>query len=51
MPTTCTPVPIPPVTENSTGGYSYMDFVRAGAPLNRITWLAAMVAIPIFFPL
>lgn len=32
------------------GGYSYMDFVRVGAPLNLITWAAAMVAIPIFFP-
>ena len=31
-------------------GYSYMDFVKVGAPLNLITWLAAMVAIPIFFP-
>lgn len=32
------------------GGYSYMDFVRVGVPLNLITWVAAMVAIPIFFP-
>jgi di/tricarboxylate transporter len=32
------------------GGYSYMDFVRVGLPLNLITWVAAMVAIPIFFP-
>jgi di/tricarboxylate transporter len=32
------------------GGYSYMDFVRIGVPLNLITWAAAMVAIPIFFP-
>lgn len=31
-------------------GYSYMDFVRVGTPLNLITWAAAMVAIPIFFP-
>ena len=31
-------------------GYSYMDFVRVGLPLNLITWIAAMVAIPIFFP-
>lgn len=30
--------------------YSYMDFVRVGAPLNLITWAAAMVAIPMFFP-
>jgi di/tricarboxylate transporter len=32
------------------GGYSYMDFVRVGVPLNLITWVAAMIAIPIFFP-
>lgn len=31
-------------------GYSYMDFVRVGVPLNLITWAAAMVAIPAFFP-
>lgn len=31
-------------------GYSYMDFVRVGVPLNLITWVAAMIAIPIFFP-
>ncbi len=32
------------------GGYSYMDFVKVGLPLNLVTWVAAMVAIPIFFP-
>lgn len=32
------------------GGYSYMDFVRVGAPLNLVTYIAAMIAIPIFFP-
>lgn len=32
------------------GNYSYMDFVRVGVPLNLITWAAAMIAIPIFFP-
>lgn len=32
------------------GDYSYMDFVRVGVPLNLVTWAAAMVAIPIFFP-
>lgn len=32
------------------GRYSYMDFVRVGLPLNLITWAAASVAIPIFFP-
>jgi di/tricarboxylate transporter len=32
------------------GNYSYMDFVRVGVPLNLVTWIAAMIAIPIFFP-
>ena len=32
------------------GGYSYMDFVRVGLPLNLITWATAMIAIPYFFP-
>ncbi len=32
------------------GGYSYMDFVRIGVPLNLITWAVAVVAIPVFFP-
>ena len=32
------------------GGYSYMDFVRVGLPLNLVTWVAAMVAIPLYFP-
>ena len=32
------------------GGYRYMDFVRVGLPLNIVTWIAAMIAIPIFFP-
>ena len=32
------------------GGYSYMDFVRVGVPLNLVTWIAAMIAIPVFFP-
>ncbi len=32
------------------GGYRYMDFVRVGVPLNIVTWIAAMIAIPIFFP-
>ena len=31
-------------------GYSYLDFVRVGVPLNLVTWAAAMVSIPIFFP-
>lgn len=32
------------------GGYSYLDFVRIGVPLNLVTWVAAMIAIPVFFP-
>ena len=32
------------------GGYRYMDFVRVGAPLNLVTWMAAMIAIPVAFP-
>lgn len=32
------------------GGYSYMDFVRIGVPLNLITWAVAVMAIPFFFP-
>jgi di/tricarboxylate transporter len=32
------------------GGYSYMDFVRVGLPLNLVTWAVAMVAIPVYFP-
>ncbi len=31
-------------------GYSYLDFVRVGLPLNLVTWAAAMIAIPAFFP-
>jgi di/tricarboxylate transporter len=31
-------------------GYSYLDFVRVGLPLNLVTWAAAMIAIPRFFP-
>ena len=30
--------------------YSYLDFVRVGVPLNLVTWAAAMVVIPVFFP-
>jgi di/tricarboxylate transporter len=32
------------------GGYSYMDFLRVGVPLNLITWVVAVLAIPVFFP-
>jgi di/tricarboxylate transporter len=32
------------------GGYNYLDFVRVGLPLNFITWVAAVVAIQVYFP-
>ena len=32
------------------GGYSYMDFVRVGLPLNLVTWATAAIVIPYFFP-
>jgi len=32
------------------GKYKYMDFVRVGVPLNIITWIAGVMAIPVFFP-
>lgn len=32
------------------GGYSYTDFLRVGLPLNLVTWAAAVIAIPFFFP-
>lgn len=32
------------------GGYSYLDFVRVGIPLNLVTWAAAIVAIQMYFP-
>ncbi len=32
------------------GRYSYLDFLRIGAPLNLLTWLVGAVVIPIFFP-
>ena len=32
------------------GGYSYLDFVRVGLPLNLITWATAVMAIPLWFP-
>jgi di/tricarboxylate transporter len=32
------------------GGYRYMDFVRVGLPLNVVTWIVAVAAIPWFFP-
>jgi di/tricarboxylate transporter len=32
------------------GGYSYMDFVRVGLPLNLVTWAVACTVIPMAFP-
>jgi di/tricarboxylate transporter len=32
------------------GGYSYMDFVRIGLPLNILTWAAGVWVITLFFP-
>lgn len=32
------------------GGYRYLDFVKIGLPLNVITWIVAVAAIPWFFP-
>ena len=32
------------------GGYNYLDFVKVGIPLNIVTWVAAIVAIRIYFP-
>jgi di/tricarboxylate transporter len=32
------------------GGYSYLDFLKIGLPLNLVTWAAGSFAIPIFFP-
>ena len=32
------------------GGYSYMDFVRVGLPLNLLTWIVAVAAIRFYFP-
>lgn len=32
------------------GGYSYLDFVKIGIPLNLITWAVAIIAIQAYFP-
>ena len=32
------------------GGYTYLDFVKVGIPLNLITWAAAIFAIQMYFP-
>jgi len=33
------------------GGYKYMDYVKVGLPLVVISFISAMILIPIFFPL
>lgn len=32
------------------GGYSYVDFLRIGVPLNLITWITGVFAIQLWFP-
>ena len=32
------------------GGYSYLDFVKVGIPLNLITWVVGIIAIQFYFP-
>jgi di/tricarboxylate transporter len=32
------------------GRYTYTDFVRVGLPLNLVTWVVGVFAIPVFFP-
>jgi di/tricarboxylate transporter len=32
------------------GGYSYLDFVKVGLPLNLLTWIVGCFSIPYFFP-
>jgi di/tricarboxylate transporter len=32
------------------GGYSYVEFLKVGLPLNLITWAAAVAAIQVYFP-
>jgi di/tricarboxylate transporter len=31
------------------GGYRYVDFVKAGVPLLLLTWIVAMITIPLLF--
>ena len=34
----------------SAGGYSFMDYVKAGAPLILLATIVSMVILPIAFP-
>lgn len=46
-----TPVSTPPNAMVMTaGGYSFMDFVRAGVPLQLILFIVMLFVIPFFFP-
>lgn len=33
------------------GGYTFMDYVKIGVPLNVLTWVLATLLIPVFWPL
>ncbi|MBU9723894.1 MULTISPECIES: SLC13 family permease [Bacillaceae] len=47
-----TPVASPPnALVMTAGGYSFMDFFRAGIPLQVVLFIVMMFAIPFFFPL
>ena len=46
-----TPVASPPnALVMSAGGYSFMDFIKAGVPLQLVLFAVMMLAIPLFFP-
>jgi len=46
-----TPVASPPnALVMTAGGYSFMDFIKAGVPLQVILFVIMMIAIPFFFP-
>jgi len=47
-----TPVSTPVVTlVVEPGGYRFGDFLRVGSPLLLLTWLTALVVVPLVFPL